>query len=150
VKALSISRHAIRHATPQDAAEIARLLTVLEHPTTEAEVTQWWPSWREHGIWALVAERDDASLAAFCQLHMTHVLHRPKPVGRITALVVDIEARGQLLGSRLVAVAEAELAARGCGLLEITSNRRRTDAHRFYERLGYEHTSVRLSRTIAD
>jgi GNAT superfamily N-acetyltransferase len=52
------------------------------------------------------------------------------------------------LGRALVAAAESELAARGCGLLEITSNSKRTDAHAFYESLGYERTSVRLAKTI--
>jgi hypothetical protein len=45
-----------------------------------------------------------------------------------------------------VRAAEKALAEAGCGLVEVTSKVRRADAHRFYERLGYERTSVRLAR----
>jgi GNAT superfamily N-acetyltransferase len=54
--------------------------------------------------------------------------------------------RGRAIGPRLVNAAEEALVASGCRLVEVTSNLARTDAHRFYERLGYERTSVRLAR----
>ena len=138
----------IRRATAADAAEIARLMTVLGHPSTAAEVAARWPAFVAQGNTAVVAARDDGTLGGVATLHRTAVLHRPKPVGRVTALVVDEALRGQGVGRRLMAAAEEELRGAGCGLLEITSNARRLDAHAFYERLGYERTSVRLVKTI--
>lgn len=139
----------VRAATAHDAAEIARLLTLLGHPTEAGTVAARWAEWAAAGNTALVAARPDGTLAGVATLHQMTVLHRPRPVGRITALVVDTAARGQGLGRALVAAAEAALAADGCGLLEVTSNVRRTDAHAFYEQLGYERTSLRFAKPLA-
>jgi GNAT superfamily N-acetyltransferase len=82
-------------------------------------------------------------------VHVTPVLHRPTPVGRLTALVVTERARHGGIGRALVAAAERLLAARGCALVEVTSNRRLTDAHAFYGRLGYDTTSLRFKKDLA-
>ena len=89
-----------------------------------------------------------------CQLRFSmhdpvmRVLHRPAPVGRISMMVVDESLRSQGIGAVLVAAAEEALAAQGCYMVEVTSHVRRTDAHRFYERIGYERTSVRLAKEL--
>jgi GNAT superfamily N-acetyltransferase len=138
----------IRAAVLADADELSRLFTALEHPTRAAEITARWAQWAAEGNDALVADRGDGTLAGLATLHRTRVLHRPAPVGRITALVVDAAERGRGIGRALVAAAEERLTRDGCILLEITSNLRRADAHAFYERIGYARTSVRLARTL--
>ena len=138
----------IRAADVTDAAELARLFIVLGHPTTANEIAARWAQWAAEGNDALVADRGDGTLAGLATLHRTRVLHRPAPVGRITALVVDAAERGRGIGRALVAAAEERLTRDGCILLEITSNLRRTDAHAFYERIGYARTSLRLARTL--
>ncbi|MGH7633904.1 MAG: GNAT family N-acetyltransferase [Gemmatimonadaceae bacterium] len=73
---------------------------------------------------------------------------RAGPIGRLTAVIVDEEARGKGVGRTLVAAAEAALRERGCAMIEITSNKKRIDAHAFYERLGYTATSFRFAKQI--
>ena len=38
--------------------------------------------------------------------------------------------------------------ARGCAILEVTSNRKLEQAHEFYEALGYDLTSYRFARAL--
>ena len=139
----------IRRATNQDAAELARLITSLGHKTTAEAAAERWPVWRGAGNIALVAGKTDGTLAGVATLSRMFVLHRPKPVGRITALVVDARWRGKGIGRALVAAAEEALAHEGCGLLEITSHLRLAEAHEFYKHLGFRPTSVRFAKDVA-
>ena len=139
----------IRPATERDAAELARLVTALGYATTAPQLAERWETFAAAGNTALVAVAADGTLAGAATLHRTDVLHRPRPVGRITALVVDASARGQGIGRALVAAAERFLAEAGCGLLEVTSNFRLAEAHAFYAHVGFEKTSYRFSKTLA-
>lgn len=138
----------IRRATAADAPEVARLFTALGHPTTAAEAAERWRAWEAEANAAFVADAGGGQLGGVVTIHRMVVLHRPKPVGRVTGLMVEEALRGRGVGRALVAAAEGELERAGCGLVEITSNLRRADAHAFYEHLGYERTSLRLMKTI--
>ena len=148
MSASNAAAYVIRRATAFDAPELARLLTVLGHPTSAEDVAARWEDRAAQGNNALVAADVHDRLLGAATLHRTMVLHRPAPVGRITALVVDDGLRGQGIGRALVSAAEEVLERAGCGMLEITSNVRRVEAHAFYERLGYERTSVRLAKQL--
>ena len=45
--------------------------------------------------------------------------------------------RNQGMGSEMMRWAIERCRERGCGMVQLTSNKKRTDAHRFYERLGF-------------
>lgn len=137
----------LRLATADDAAELARLLSPLGYPLTAETVAARWEAWAAEGNFALVVEGERSLLGAIT-LHRMIVLHRPRPVGRITSLAVDPDARGRGLGSALVHAAEEALARAGCGLIEVTSHARRTHAHDFYRRLAYEQTSFRFAKSL--
>jgi GNAT superfamily N-acetyltransferase len=139
---------AIRQAAKSDAPEIARLLTLLGHPTAESDVTERWKEWSAQGNIVLVAVSPDGMLVGMATLHRMFVLHRPRPVGRISTLVVHERVRGHGIGRALVAAAERLLTKSGCGILEVTSNTKREDAHAFYMHLDYEHTSMRFAKVL--
>ncbi|MFJ8015888.1 GNAT family N-acetyltransferase [Streptomyces sp. NPDC096339] len=73
--------------------------------------------------------------------------------GRERALVEAVrvrpDRRGEGLGAALMRLAVARARERGCGLVQLTSNKRRAAAHRFYERLGFarSHEGFKLSLT---
>lgn len=68
---------------------------------------------------------------------------QPTLVGRggtrslVEAVQVAPGMRGRGIGAAMMRVAIAEARARGAVQLALTSSKRRTDAHRFYERLGF-------------
>ncbi|MEU6271188.1 GNAT family N-acetyltransferase [Streptomyces populi] len=65
----------------------------------------------------------------------------------IEAVRVHADERGSGLGTQLIEWAIAESRRQDCRLVQLTSDASRTDAHRFYERLGFEasHIGFKLS-----
>lgn len=92
----------------------------------------------------LVVIRDhDGTLLATAQLTLVPGLAR----GGATRLLVEAvrvasSERGSGLGTALFDWIHAEGRRRGASLVQLTSDRSRTDAHRFYERLGYAASHV--------
>lgn len=60
----------------------------------------------------------------------------------IEGVRVHADERGSGLGSRLIEWAIDTSRREGCRLVQLTSDNTRTDAHRFYERLGFTATHV--------
>ncbi len=137
----------IRPAEARDGAALARLIGQLGYAVTEGEAAERLAAMRAENRLVLVAELDGAVIGCLSTSVM-RVLHRPAPVGRISMMVVDEALRGRGIGAELVRAAEQALAQQGCYMVEVTSHVRRIDAHRFYERLGYERTSVRMAKEL--
>ena len=141
---MGIDGLSIRPAIPGDCPALEPLVAQLGYPVTVADLEDRLSEMRTAGLTVFVAELH-GRIVGCLSTSMMQVLHRPQKVGRISMMVVDETSRGSGIGRALVRHAEAHLVSRGCGLVEVTSNIRRADAHRFYERLGYQKTSVRLA-----
>jgi GNAT superfamily N-acetyltransferase len=139
----------VRDAALRDARELARLFTELGHAATEDDIVSRWNAWHAGGNVGIVVDGAEGELIGAATLHQAAVLHRPKPIGRISALIVDARHRHEGIGRALVDAAEQMFRDAGCGMIEITSHMRRTDAHAFYAHLGYELTSARFMKPLA-
>ncbi|MEU3144394.1 MULTISPECIES: GNAT family N-acetyltransferase [unclassified Streptomyces] len=60
----------------------------------------------------------------------------------IEGVRIHADERGSGLGARLIKWAIAESRRQGCQWVQLTSDNTRTDAHRFYERLGFSASHV--------
>ncbi|GGZ23798.1 GNAT family N-acetyltransferase [Streptomyces poonensis] len=60
----------------------------------------------------------------------------------VEAVRVHADERGNGLGTQLIEWAIDESRRQSCRLVQLTSDATRTDAHRFYERLGFEASHV--------
>jgi ribosomal protein S18 acetylase RimI-like enzyme len=67
--------------------------------------------------------------------------------GQIEAVRVAAGARGRGLGAAMIGWAVDESRRRGCGLVQLTTDKSRTAARRFYERLGFvaSHEGMKLA-----
>jgi GNAT superfamily N-acetyltransferase len=65
---------------------------------------------------------------------------------QLEAVRVREGSRGRGLGVAMIGWAIAEARRRGCALMQLTSDKTRTDAHRFYTRLGFvaSHEGLKL------
>ncbi len=66
--------------------------------------------------------------------------------GQIESVRIAANHRGSGLGAAMIEWAVEQARARGCGLVQLTSDKRRPDAIRFYEKLGFvaSHEGLKL------
>jgi ribosomal protein S18 acetylase RimI-like enzyme len=89
----------------------------------------------------LVVAVDDQRIVATLQLTVIPGLsRRGARRAQIEAVRVGRGYRSRGLGAAMIQWAIGESAARGCVLVQLTSDKSRVDAHRFYERLGFTAT----------
>ncbi|OHV77400.1 GNAT family N-acetyltransferase [Rhizobium sp. LCM 4573] len=68
--------------------------------------------------------------------------------GQIESVRIASSQRGGGLGSALIEWAVERAAERGCGLVQLTSDKARPDAIRFYEKLGFVASHEGLKRNL--
>ncbi|HPJ38552.1 MAG TPA: GNAT family N-acetyltransferase [Spirochaetota bacterium] len=84
-------------------------------------------------------------IIGFGSLHMQDLLHHCGRVGEIQELVVMPEFRNSGVGAILLKDLRAIADENGCVLLEVSCNRDRTDAQRFYEKNNLAKTHFKFT-----
>ncbi len=92
---------------------------------------------------AIIVGDDNGEVVACLQLMIVPGLSRRGATRAfIEGVRVASSRRGQRIGEAIVAHAIERARAGGCHLVQLTSDKSRTDAHRFYERLGFKATHI--------
>lgn len=140
----------IRPAAATDATAIAELMTQLGYPCSADDAAarlRYWLGDPASGV--LVAEQNGTVIGCL-SLHAVPYLERTGRWARIESLIVDESARGVGAGAALMRAAERQARRWECLSMEVTSARRRRDAHAFYQHMGFSDICDRAGRFLKE
>ena len=76
------------------------------------------------------------------------ISHRGAWRGQIESVRIGADQRGSGLGRRMMDWAIEQCRARGCRMVQLTTDKSRTDARRFYESLGFVASHEGMKRAL--
>ena len=91
----------------------------------------------QSGNMIFIAERDGIIIGCLQLTVIAGLSRQGMRRGLIEGVRISAACRGFRLGERLIRHAIDIARTEGCGLVQLTSDKSRADAHRFYERLGF-------------
>jgi len=95
-----------------------------------------------------VAEENGKVVGSFQLDFLRRFSRRGGRVMEIESVHVHGSARGRGLGAAMMRFALERARERGCARVQLTSQKRRVDAHRFYERLGFAPSHLGFKRSL--
>ncbi len=144
---MSVPEINIRHATPDDALALLQLYAQPDYDNgqvlseegarTILVNAEKYPFYKFY-----IGERDGLPLGTYALLIMENIGHMGSPSAIVESVAVAPDAQGMGVGKALMAHALAIAAANNCYKLALSSNIRRTSAHAFYDRLGFQRHGV--------
>jgi len=136
----------VRDARAEDAEAMSRLCEQLGYPAQAGAMPQRLSRLqRDPNARALVADAGEGPVG-LATVHLRDTINHEAPIAQLTLLVVDEMQRSRGVGRALVEEAERWARANGCHRIVVTTMLQRTDAHAFYERIGYRHTGRRYGK----
>jgi ribosomal protein S18 acetylase RimI-like enzyme len=146
----------IRPALRDDVPAIVALLAADPLGATREENTDplpaaYWQAFDEVAAQAgnvvFVAEQAGAIVGCLQLTIIPGLSRRGMKRGLIEAVRVGAQYRGLRIGELMVRHAIDAARNAGCGLVQLTTDKSRVDAHRFYERLGFvaSHIGMKLA-----
>lgn len=143
-----------REATRVDVPAVVALLAddVLGHGRESADLAPYlsaFDAMQDEGGNRLILAEQDGRVVACYQLPLISGLSLiAARRGQVEGVRVAADLRGRGLGAALMADAEARARAAGCRLIRLTTNATRTDAHRFYARLGFTPSHIGFKKPL--
>ncbi|MDZ4716233.1 MAG: GNAT family N-acetyltransferase [Cytophagales bacterium] len=138
----------IRKAGLADTRVIRSLLSQLGYSDLSEEEVSKNIRNHSHGAYCILVIEEKGQVIAFASLHWFDLLHWKEKMGRISSFCVDEAYRSKGIGKVLLLAAEEIFVREGCAKIEVTSNAKRTGAHRFYQSHGYLEDSKRFVKYL--
>lgn len=129
---------AIRKAEKQDASRIRILLEQLGYPTSDSVIESKLDLMLVHPDERIFVYEEDNLLIAVMSLHFVPQLALPGDFAFISYFVVDETVRSKGIGKAMEEHCTQLSRERGCEKIQVHCNIRRTKAHQFYQRQGFE------------
>jgi GNAT superfamily N-acetyltransferase len=134
----------VREATEEDVPRIVELLvhgTLVEGREDPTDLASYQCALAEiaQGQGAVLVAEVEGELVGVCQLIVfRHLQNRGGLCAELESVHVHPDQRGHGIGGVLMRAAVQRARELGCYRVQLTSNNARPEAHRFYERLGFE------------
>ena len=90
----------------------------------------------------IVAHANGEIIGTLQLMFLPHLSHQGGMRAQVSSVRVAEQFRGQGIGTDMMKWVLERARERGCLLMQLTSSKSRTDAHRFYEKLGFEKTNI--------
>lgn len=94
-----------------------------------------------------VIEKEN-SVIGFVSLHIQKLLHHQKKVAEVQELCIHEKFTGMGFGKLLLDEAIQEAEKQNCEIIELDASNKRVEAHRFYEREGWERSHFKFTRKL--
>jgi PhnO protein len=132
-------KYTIRAADASDSSGVKLLLEELEGRAFYQDIfSRIYTEYLEAPLTLLyVAVQSETEMVGFISCKGQSLLHHEGLVFEIQELVVTAAHQGKGLGRKLIAALKPDLQKLGAISLEVTSNKRRKEAHAFYQSVGF-------------
>lgn len=139
----------LRHARTSDTDTVYRLITELKQTEYDRQrFAEGFAQNLQNPSYHYQLAFLDGEAVGLIGMQMQFPLNQNHWTGEVQELVVAPHRRGQQVGQALLAWAEDTARQQGASVMELSSNKARTDAHRFYLREGYQQSHLRFKKVL--
>lgn len=140
-----------RFSTAADCEQIYKLICQLENTILPYEEFKsvYLEQLEDKRYYSYIYE-ENCQIIGFLNLRIERQLHHAAPMAEIMEFIIAADCRSQGLGRKFMEQAAQTAKQLNCYGLEVASNRKRTEAHRFYQQNGLHPTHYKLTKTLIE